>query len=186
MIAKDSKQSGNQGLATASLTLGILSIPLVGLGFILGILAIIFGAVSLRQNQVRKKSIAGIVTGSIGILIAMLLLVIYIIAVPSLQANNNDTARKADATNITSNVIDYQANNRGKMPNKYELSKAKLLQVSDIKQAAYDGYGNDGNPKPTLDTAVYTIGENCNGEKADRNFSITILLENNTVYCVGS
>lgn len=185
MVEKDSKQSGNQGLATASLTLGILSIPLVGLGFILGILAIIFGAVSLRQNRGRKKSIVGIVTGSIGVLIAILLLVVYL-AVPSLQANNNDTARKADVTNLTSDVINYQANNRGKMPSKYELSKAKLVQVSDIKQAAYDGYGYDGNPKPTLNTAVYTIGENCNGEKANRNFSITVLLENNTVYCVGS
>ncbi|AHB42018.1 hypothetical protein RAAC3_TM7C00001G0152 [Candidatus Saccharibacteria bacterium RAAC3_TM7_1] len=185
MVTKDSKHSGGQGLATASLTLGIISIPLLGVGAILGILAIIFGAVSLRQNQGRKKSVAGIITGSIGILIAILLLVVYL-AVPSLQANNNDTARKADVTNLTSDVIDYQANNRGKMPSKYELSKAKLVQVSDIKQAAYDGYGYDGNPKPTLDTAVYTIGENCNGEKANRNFSITVLLENNTVYCVGS
>lgn len=72
------------------------------------------------------------------------------------------------------------------MPGKYGLSKAKLVQVSDIKQAAYDGHGYDGKPKPTLDTVVYTIGENCSEEKASRNFSITILLENNTVCCTGS
>jgi len=185
MTARDSKHADSQGLAIASLILGVLAIPLVGIGLILGILAIIFGAVSLRHNQGRKKSIAGIVTGSVGILISILLLVVFL-AVPSLQANNKDTARKADVTNIASDVIEYSANNRGKMPTKYELSKAKLVRVSEIKQAAYDGYGYDGDPKPTLDAAVYTIGENCSGEKANRNFSITVLLENNTVYCTGS
>lgn len=185
MVVKDADISGNQGLAIASLTLGIVSIPLIGLGFILGFLAIIFGAVSLKQHQGRKKSIAGIITGSIGVLIALLLLVIYL-AIPSLQASNNDTVRKSDVTNISSDVISYRSNNRGEMPSKYDLPKARLVKVSDIKQASYNGNGYDGNPKPTLDTAVYTIGENCNAEKGSYAFSITVLLENNTVYCTGS
>lgn len=191
MVAAENKQSNSQGLAIASLTLGILSIPLdaIGIGIILGVLAVIFGAISVRQGNGRKKSIAGIITGSIGILLLPVLFILIHLTSSSLgilQSNSADTARKTDTTNIASEVVEYKASNEGRMPSKYDLPKAKLVKVSDIKQAAYDGYGYDGNPKPTLSAAVYTIGENCGGEKGKRNFSITILLENSTVYCAGS
>lgn len=187
MAAKQNiEHQGSTSAATASLVLGILSIPVVGFGLVLGILAIIFGVISLQKNQARKMAIAGIITGSIGVLLPLLFLITIFLAIPTLSRNNRDTTRKSDIMNITSDIVDYQSENQGKMPSKYDLSKTNLVIVTDIQQAAYDGYGYDGDPQPTQETAVYVIGENCDGQKADRNFSVTIRLENNTVSCVGS
>lgn len=185
----DNSQQNSQSLSIASLTLGILSIPLPFIGFILGILAVVFGSISLKRNEGRKKAIAGIITGCVGIvLLPLLLVILHLISfsLSSLQSNSADSVRKSDVANIATEITEYESNNKGSMPSKYELSKAKLAQVSDIKQTEYDGYGYDGNPKPTLKIAVYTIGENCSGKAGKHNFFVTILLENDTVYCQGS
>ena len=67
------------GLGTAALVLGILSIPgafvIVG-GVVLGILAIIFGAIGRgRANRGRAtnggSALAGLITGAIGLLLAV-------------------------------------------------------------------------------------------------------------------
>ena len=62
--------------ATTSLILGIVSIPLIwvfGIGILLGILAIIFGIISLKKIKKEKlagksMAIAGIITGCIPIM----------------------------------------------------------------------------------------------------------------------
>ena len=72
--ASKTKQTGGQGLAIASLVLGILAIvtSLVWyIGITLGVLAIIFGAISIKNG--RKKAIAGIVTGGIGVILSLLI-----------------------------------------------------------------------------------------------------------------
>ncbi|MDB5186538.1 MAG: hypothetical protein JWM07_10 [Candidatus Saccharibacteria bacterium] len=69
------------GLAISSLALGILS--LAGMFFLTGIPAIITGIMSLRKGQKeRGMSIAGIIMGSIGTLLSLLLLLalIFIVA----------------------------------------------------------------------------------------------------------
>ena len=45
--------SSHEGLATASMVLGILAIVfgIIGIGVLLGILAIVFGAVSIKGNK---------------------------------------------------------------------------------------------------------------------------------------
>jgi len=72
------------GLAVAALVLGILSIALlcIIIGFIPGILGIIFGAIALGQIkkepqviQGRGLAIAGIITSIIGILFSILLII---------------------------------------------------------------------------------------------------------------
>ena len=71
-VSFKNKEEGNHGLAIASLVLGIISfIPLIGL--LLGLLAIIFGIISLVQIKKRKLSgkglaITGIVLGVLGML----------------------------------------------------------------------------------------------------------------------
>ena len=69
------EQTESQSLAIASLVLGILAIItcLVWyIGIALGALAIIFGAVSVKKRG-RKKAIAGIVTGSVGVVLSLLI-----------------------------------------------------------------------------------------------------------------
>lgn len=71
----------SNGLAIASLVLGILS--LTGFLFLTGIPAIIIGIMSLRKGQTeRGMSIAGIIMGSIGVLLSLLALIciIFLIA----------------------------------------------------------------------------------------------------------
>src|SRR2546428_5663968 len=70
------------GLATAAMVLGILCIVLAWLpplGFILAILAIVFGAVGLGRANAgagnKGQAVAGLVLGVIGIVIPLLLLV---------------------------------------------------------------------------------------------------------------
>ena len=71
------KNSTNQGFAIASLVCGLLTIPLfftVFLPYILGILAVVFGAVSLKSGK-KGLAVSGIITGVIG----MIITIVYII-----------------------------------------------------------------------------------------------------------
>lgn len=78
-----------KGMAITALVLGILAIvfslvPL--LAFPLGALAIIFGIISIRRNVAKGMSIAGLITGSVGLLITV---VVFIFTFMALQALND-------------------------------------------------------------------------------------------------
>lgn len=172
------EQKGGQGLAIAALVLGILAIVTALAWFIavvLGVLAIIFGAVSLK-SQGRGKAIAGIITGSIGIVISLLLVFVVLAALPSLQGSARDTARKSDVSSLTSSVLDYQTNNSGKLPAAADLSASGLVQVKTLA----------GEGAPTTESAVYVTGKDCDGAASARAYSVSVLLENGSTYCLGS
>jgi uncharacterized membrane protein len=65
------------GLAVASLVLGILSV--VGAGALTGIPAIITGALSLKNPHNKGMGIAGLVMGIISTVLTILLVVIFIV-----------------------------------------------------------------------------------------------------------
>ena len=70
------------GLATASLVLGILGIALFWfLGFIMSILAIVFGGVGLSRAKAgapgKGVAIAGLTLGIVGLLLPLLVLTAY-------------------------------------------------------------------------------------------------------------
>ncbi len=70
------------GLATASLVLGILGIALFWfLGFIMSILAIVFGGVGLDRARAggpgKGSAMAGLILGIIGLLLPLLLIVAF-------------------------------------------------------------------------------------------------------------
>jgi competence protein ComGC len=92
-----------KGLAIASLVLGIISIPTLGLLFIGGIAGIVLGIVALnkaKQNPAqyagRGLAIAGIVTSTLSLLVAIPGIIAAIIAIPNLiksqQAAHETTA----------------------------------------------------------------------------------------------
>lgn len=91
-----------KGLAIASLVVGIVSIPTLGLLFVGGITGIVFGVVALnkvktqpQQYSGRGLAIAGIITSSVSLLL-MIPAIIAAIAIPNLlksqQATNETTA----------------------------------------------------------------------------------------------
>ena len=172
------QQVDSQGLSIASLVLGILAIVssvVWYISIILGVLAIIFGAVSVKK-QGRKKAIAGIVTGSIGVVLSLLILWMVQAALPSLQKSQRDTARKNDVSVLTTNVTSFMAENRGQLPSASDLSTSSLVQISTVADEV----------EPTTDTAVFKTGVNCDGVTSTRAYAITVRLESGAEYCLGS
>lgn len=85
------REYGN-GLGIASMVCGIISI--VGLcaclGPLMGILAIVFGAIQLNRTKRSKElSIAGIITGAIGILLSLIIAILITINVKIISNTPN-------------------------------------------------------------------------------------------------
>jgi uncharacterized membrane protein YdbT with pleckstrin-like domain len=173
------KQATSQGLSIAAMTLGIISIVTVLLWFlaiILGVLAIVFGAVSLRSAG-RKKALAGIITGSIGIILSILLVVVVLTAVPALQRNQRDSMRKSDLTTLSSDIVSYQSNNRGQLPTAEELSADSLGRIQSVRSTG----------EPTTGEALYLVGVDCQGNASSpRSYSLTVVLDDGSIYCLDS
>ena len=173
--------SSHEGLATASMVLGILAIVfgIIGIGVLLGILAIVFGAVSIKGNK--GKALTGIITGIFGILITIATVLFITVILPSgidsLQTSQRDTQRKNDVTILVSDVIEYMSNNYGQLPDNEWVSGMtyKLDAITSTTTGA-----------PTDTSATYVTGQDCDGTASQRNFALTILLEDNTTYCQGS
>lgn len=172
------EQTDSQGLSIASLVLGILAIitsVVWYISIVLGVLAIVFGAVSVKKRG-RKKAITGIVTGSIGIVLSLLILWMVQSALPVLQQSQRDTARKNDVSVLTTDVLSFQTENRGQLPSAGDLTTSSLAQVTSVT----------GDGEPTTETAIYKTGTNCDGVTSARSYSITVKLENGSSYCQGS
>ena len=76
------------GSSVASLAAGIVSIIISivpFLGFIFGVTAVIFGIIGLKSKKNPRWAKAGIVTGSVGIVISIIVSTLFIIAVLTLE-----------------------------------------------------------------------------------------------------
>lgn len=94
-------------------------------------------------------------------------------SLPTAQA---DTGRKNDVSVLSASVLEYQSNNRGRMPTAADLSTANLEQVTSVT--------DQGDPSTTQ--AVFTAGKSCEGTTGARAYSVTIALEAGGTYCSGS
>lgn len=176
---KQNRQEGGQGLAIASLVLSILSLPTSIFGYVAllpAALGIIFGASSLNRKG-RKKAIAGLTIGIIGVILSLVMAIFVIpIAYSSLQQSARDTARKNDVSVLTTDVTSFMAENRGQLPSASDLSTSSLVQISTVADEV----------EPTTDTAVFKAGVNCDSVASARAYAITVRLENGLEYCLGS
>lgn len=71
------------GFAVTSLVTGIVSLVLFFIpvfGFMLGAVAVVFGSISMRHPEGRGMAIAGLVTGSVTVLISMIILAFWLLA----------------------------------------------------------------------------------------------------------
>lgn len=170
--------SGGKGMAIAAMVLGILSIifallPIVSIP--LGLLAIIFGILAIKKPG-RGMAIAGLVTGIIGLLLGLLIFVAAAVALPSLQKTTRDNARRVEVNSLSNDVLSQASANRGRMPSSGDLSMAGFSQIKLVTSGG----------EPTTDTAVYDVGENCDGVSGARNYSVSVKLEDGETYCTGS
>lgn len=145
------------------------------ISIVLGVIAIILGAVSVKTKG-RKKAISGIVTGSVGVVLAILVVVMTLVALPALQKNQRDLARQNDVSVLTTDILSFQTGNRGQLPSVGDLEISSLSQIKSVI----------GDGAPNTDTAVYKSGANCDGVASARAYAITVLLENGSEYCQGS
>jgi len=175
--SNNNEQTNSQGLATAALVLGILSI-VTSLAWIiaipLGILAIIFGAVSIKRT--RGKALAGLITGIVGITMSILVFLMVYVALPALQSGQRDTARKNDASIISTEVLSYTTSNQGVLPSAQVLDSSQLSVITSIVETG----------TATEESAVYKAGTSCDGVESPRAYAVTILLEDGSEYCQGS
>lgn len=171
------EQQDGMGLGIAAMVLGILSLVfawLPFLGLILAALAFIFGLVAIKKPG-RGMAIAGIVTGSVGILLGLLWLVVFM-ALPSLQRSQEDSARKNDIAILSSEVANQMSMNKGALPAPGVLTSVELGQIVSI--------GVSG--PPSMDIAVYSRGYNCSGVEGEREYAVSTQLANGEMYCLGS
>ena len=168
------------GLAIASLVLGILA-TLSGIFFIgglFGIAAIITGVIALQKKVGKGMSIAGIITGALGILGTLGAIAVIMLATVRIQSRAQDTQRKNDVTRISSMVVSEQVYTRGALPTPEDFVADFDASTFTIKLAS--------SGEPTTDTAVYTTGQNCDGTTGDREYAVTVLLQSGQKYCQGS
>ena len=168
------------GLAIASLVLGILA-TLSGIFFIgglFGIAAIIIGVIALQKKVGKGMSIAGIITGALGILGTLGAIAVIMLATGRIQSRAQDTQRKNDVTRISGMVVSQQTYNKGMAPTPEDFVADFDASTFTVKLAS--------SGEPTTDTAVYTTGQNCDGTTGDREYAVTVLLESGQKYCQGS
>ncbi|MNX65495.1 hypothetical protein D3C86_965570 [compost metagenome] len=80
-------QNQSKDFPIASLVLGIVS--LLGAGIFAGIPAIIFGAIALKRKQPsRGMSIAGVITGSISVVLSLLFIAFMVFVVNITNTND--------------------------------------------------------------------------------------------------
>jgi type II secretory pathway pseudopilin PulG len=138
-----------KGLAIASLVLGILSIPTLGLLVVGAIVAIVLGAIAL--GRIKKEpatyggkgmAIAGIITSSVSLLLIAVFGVLAAIAVPKLLDNIKQQREAATIVTLrtihNSQVMFTAANSRFATLN--ELVEARLIDQSYVSGDAISGY----------------------------------------------
>lgn len=94
------QQQARNGLAITALVLGITSIVTIifpPLAILAGIAAIVFSLIAFKKNQRNGLSIAGLVTGIIGLIIAGLFAAFTIAAYMSLQEGAQEASQAAEA-----------------------------------------------------------------------------------------
>jgi hypothetical protein len=86
---RPTQSNGREGMAIAALVLGIVGIPsciCYGLSIIPGILALIFGILSLKSSR-KGMAIAGIICGGVTIVLGIFFIIYLFAVVPEILAN---------------------------------------------------------------------------------------------------
>lgn len=135
--AQGGPPQGN-GMAVASMVLGILAVVLCWiwfLGGILALLAIIFGAVGMSKakkigGRGKGAAVAGLVLGVIGIVLAVIIIIMAVIAVSAFESYAKK-GKKSEA--------DLMLNVMEKKIKSFHIEKARLPVSSELSLPGPDG-----------------------------------------------
>ncbi|HMV47797.1 MAG TPA: DUF4190 domain-containing protein [Blastocatellia bacterium] len=138
-----------KGLAIASLVLGIISIPTLGLIVVGAITGIVLGVIALSKIKNnpqayggRNLAIAGIITSAVSLVLVVVWGILAAIAVPKLQ-NNLQQGREFGAIKTLESIHVNQAQfnaMKGKFGTLAELNQAGLLDSAYSNDQIVAGY----------------------------------------------
>ena len=125
-------------MAVASLVLGIISIPTLGLALVGGVISLILGIIALRKANRdpatyggKSLAIAGIVTSCVSFAVAGMMVIVAAIAIPNLlksqQAAHEVFALSAVKEIGQAQVLYSVSNGRGKFSDLRTLAAAGLI-----------------------------------------------------------
>ena len=118
------------------------------------------------------------------------------IALPALQRNQRDTARRNDVGIVASAVTNWQSNNRGANPGANAQADFRR-QVGDVSQHSQTGDGlanvviraGVSNTNVTEGQILVLTGATCDGSTPvsaqSRQVAVVTMLENGSRYCQG-
>lgn len=143
VVAQGNTKDG-KGLSITSMVLGICSLVLVvWLGFILGIMAIIFAAIGLKRKK-NGFAIAGLVTGIIGTVISIFIGFLLIIAIyAGIQQAANDSSVETTAATVQQRA-EYYNTAHNSYPS-FEQMQADLADFDSSIVIDRQGYGTGGD-----------------------------------------
>lgn len=122
----------SKGLSIASMVLGICSIILfIWLGFILGVLAIIFAGIELKRNK-NGMAVAGLVTGIVGTVLSFIVGIAIVASIMRLPYGNDDYTTSYQASLVETAAINYATENNGTYPSFEQLESALSDDYIDV------------------------------------------------------
>jgi len=144
-----SQHQTSKGLAVASLILGIISIPTLGLLGVGAITSVVLGAIAL--NRIKKEpaayggkgmAIAGIITSAVSLLLTAMFLILSAIAVPKVLEGarlKRESAALNSLRAIHNNEMQFNAM-KSRFAMLKELGEAGLLNQNYANGIAVNGY----------------------------------------------
>lgn len=157
-----------------------------------------------NQNKINNvKPAFTIIEVVLVLAIAGLIFLMVFIALPALQRNQRDTQRRNDMGRAISAVQDYQANNRGQVPQIYSGWNQNLRDVY-LKAGGSTFQDPDGSDY-TFDNVISNNRKNANGatnifvswnsgcqgsevvsKPGENNVALLMILEGGGRYCVNN
>lgn len=102
--------STGRGIGIASLATGIGSLVLVVfIGFLAGAVAVVLGIIGLKRPAARNLSIGGIITGALGMLLSIVVLIVGMILWAGILSSDNDNTTDAPIGAPQSNSLEFQS-----------------------------------------------------------------------------
>lgn len=128
--------------------------------------------------------------------IAGLIFLMVFIALPALNRGQRDTQRRNDVSRFKSQIVQYQANNKGKVPATFASATAANTFITNYLNNEWTDPSGSPYAFVTTTTSLTTAGQwtyaasnVCDGENftttgaGARNFAIRMKLEGAGVYC---
>ena len=167
----------------------------------------------MRKGEMKKQKGFTVIETSLVIAIAGLIFLMVFIALPGLRAQQRDTDRREDVTELIQKIKDYQTNNRGALPSDWNAFRNEYLGGDDFmdpngteysftniqcEQNQLDVPCNSSDLDKLASTGfpngyrIYIVTEaTCSGEKAvrssnPRKVAVLYRLEQAGIYCQNS